>query len=97
MLENHPAAEMFPLMSPDELRELADDIQKNGLLESPKLARDKETGEETLLDGRNRRKMRSRCSAWNSLTNMGAYIPMAHSPSVAVTDSRQMNMPMWFL
>jgi hypothetical protein len=27
----HPAAELFPLMSPDELRELGEDIKKNGL------------------------------------------------------------------
>ena len=27
----HPAADLLPLMSPDELRELADDIKKNGL------------------------------------------------------------------
>jgi hypothetical protein len=29
-LEIHPAAELFPLMSPAELKELADDIKKNG-------------------------------------------------------------------
>jgi hypothetical protein len=27
----HPAAELFPLMAPDELRALGEDIKKNGL------------------------------------------------------------------
>ena len=30
-LKIHPAAELFPLMSADELRELGEDIKKNGL------------------------------------------------------------------
>jgi hypothetical protein len=30
-LEIHPAAEPFPLMSPAELKELADDTMKNGI------------------------------------------------------------------
>ena len=55
MLKIHPAAEMFPLMSPDELRELAEDIQKNGLVEWPTLASGrKRPARSTLLDGRNR-------------------------------------------
>ena len=58
MLKVHPAAELFPLMSPDELKVLGEDIQKNGLqhpvvLWSPG---DDENllSEEFLLDGRNR-------------------------------------------
>ncbi len=44
----HPVAEMFPLLSKDELQELADDIKQNGLLQRIVLQGD------TILDGRNR-------------------------------------------
>lgn len=47
-MKSHPAAEMFPLMAGDDLRELADDIKQNGLLE-PIV-----THEGLILDGRNR-------------------------------------------
>jgi len=46
--KSHPAAELFPMMTDIELRELADDIQKNGLLEPIIIYRD------MVLDGRNR-------------------------------------------
>jgi hypothetical protein len=49
----HPAAELFPLMGEAELRELANDIEKNGLQEQPVLYRDPELGL-CVLDGRNR-------------------------------------------
>lgn len=45
----HPAADAFPPMSPDELKQLADDITANGLAQP--IVRDKHG---TLLDGRNR-------------------------------------------
>lgn len=45
----HPAADAFPLMSPSELQELADDIKANGL--ACAIMRDKDG---TILDGRNR-------------------------------------------
>jgi hypothetical protein len=48
-LKVHPAADLFPLMAPDELRALADDIAANGLNLSVALANDGR-----LLDGRNR-------------------------------------------
>jgi len=48
VLPVHPAADLFPLMSPDELRELGEDIKKNGLRQRVMLWRGK------LLDGRNR-------------------------------------------
>ncbi|WP_394828045.1 ParB N-terminal domain-containing protein [Pendulispora albinea] len=51
-LRVHPAAELFPLMKGDELRELADDIRKNGL-RAPIVVLD-EMGERWVLDGRNR-------------------------------------------
>jgi hypothetical protein len=59
----HPAAELFPLMSKNELRELADDIDKNGLRVPVTLCGDtrlpdgsgvKVGGVVYLLDGRNR-------------------------------------------
>jgi hypothetical protein len=49
----HPAAEMFPLMSADELRELADDIKKNGLLEPVSYVEDGDASF-VVIDGRNR-------------------------------------------
>jgi len=48
----HPAAELFPLMSKDELRGFADDI-KNGLREEISIYHDQELGA-CVLDGRNR-------------------------------------------
>ena len=45
----HPAAELFPLMSKDELRELGEDIKAKGLTSSIVLSAKGE-----LLDGRNR-------------------------------------------
>ena len=45
----HPAAALFPMMSADELADLADDIKANGLLQPIVL-----DAEGTLIDGRNR-------------------------------------------
>jgi hypothetical protein len=53
VLKVHAAAEMFPLMSPDELKELGRDIKKNGLTAPPVQWVDR-NGEAYLLDGRNR-------------------------------------------
>jgi hypothetical protein len=47
-LKVHPAAELFPLMTEDELRELGEDIKKNGLRSPIVMHRGK------VLDGRNR-------------------------------------------
>ncbi len=49
----HPAAELFPLLGDEELRELADDIREHGLHEPIWLYSDPERGP-VLLDGRNR-------------------------------------------
>ena len=52
VLPVHPAAELFPLMSEAELRDLANDIEANGLFE--KVAVIEQDGILYLLDGRNR-------------------------------------------
>jgi hypothetical protein len=49
----HAAADLFPLLADDELRLLADDIAKHGLVEPVWLWDDPERGA-VLLDGRNR-------------------------------------------
>jgi ParB-like nuclease domain len=49
----HPAADLFPLLSEAELKELADDIKKNGL-QSPIVLCRSEDDKRYLLDGRNR-------------------------------------------
>jgi hypothetical protein len=51
-LKVHPAAELFPLMSPDELRELANDIRAHGLRTPAVLQYP--GGTPVLVDGRNR-------------------------------------------
>jgi hypothetical protein len=53
VLPIHPAAELFPLMSEEELRELAADIGANDLVEPVAIYRDPDLGD-CLLDGRNR-------------------------------------------
>jgi DNA-binding Lrp family transcriptional regulator len=52
----HPAADLFPRMSPDELRELGKDIIKNGLTSPIAVCIDSPTDRESvqLVDGRNR-------------------------------------------
>jgi hypothetical protein len=56
-LKVHPAAELFPLMTKDELAELADDIKNNGLKEPVILGHGREGDAMVgtyVLDGRNR-------------------------------------------
>jgi hypothetical protein len=53
ILKIHPAADLFPLMSPEELRVLGKDIGANGLTSPIVLWRD-QSGIVFLLDGRNR-------------------------------------------
>lgn len=54
ILPVHPAADALPMLSPEALRELAEDIKANGLREPPVLFEDVDSGTEYLLDGRNR-------------------------------------------
>lgn len=60
VLKVHPAADMFPMMSPDELVGLGNDIIKNGMVVPVALHRDlprdkaKSLSDWQLLDGRNR-------------------------------------------
>jgi hypothetical protein len=53
VLPIHPAAELFPRMSESELRELGEDIKKNGMT-SPIILWPGDNGKHSLLDGRNR-------------------------------------------
>lgn len=50
VLPPHSAAELFPLLPPDELVELAEDIKKHGMQEAIVLTADCKQ----LVDGRNR-------------------------------------------
>jgi hypothetical protein len=55
VLPVHPAADLFPLMSPDELKALGEDIKKNGMqLPVAVWAADANSDCYFLLDGRNR-------------------------------------------
>jgi hypothetical protein len=54
VLPIHPAAELFPLMAPDELRALGADIKKNGLTSPIVLWRADFKTPPQLVDGRNR-------------------------------------------
>ena len=58
ILPVHPAADLLPILGPDVLRALAQDIQKNGLLMPVTLGTtrtwSRRTAREFLLDGRNR-------------------------------------------
>jgi hypothetical protein len=55
-LKVHPAADLFPLMSEAELKELAEDIRKNGLQQAIVILRDNNTCpfKDYLIDGHNR-------------------------------------------
>jgi hypothetical protein len=54
VLPIHPAADLFPLMTPDELRSLGEDILKNGMTNPIVLWEADEKTPAVLLDGRNR-------------------------------------------
>jgi hypothetical protein len=50
----HPAANAYPLLAPDELQALADDIASNGVRLRPVVWLDPKTKKWSLIDGRNR-------------------------------------------
>ncbi len=50
----HPAADIFPTLGPDELRELGEDIKRNGLQQDVTVWADDGAEQRYLLDGRNR-------------------------------------------
>jgi hypothetical protein len=54
VLPIHPAAELFPRMSPDELRDLGEDIKKYGLRSPNTLWKEEIDSTPLLLDGRSR-------------------------------------------
>jgi ParB-like chromosome segregation protein Spo0J len=55
-LPPHPAAQMFPLMADDELRDLAEDIKKNETLTDPIVVFVDHDDNCWVLDGRNRQR-----------------------------------------
>jgi ParB-like chromosome segregation protein Spo0J len=72
----HPAADLFPMMSDEELTKLAEDIKANGL-QSPITF----TMNDVLLDGRNRLEAMERAGvdfkSWNRQTVTNAVDPEA--------------------
>jgi hypothetical protein len=71
----HPAADLFPMMSDDELKVLGADIKANGL-KAPVIMYDDGTGGQQLLDGRNR----------FAAAVMVGVVPGAHVVSANATD-----------
>ena len=54
VIKVHPAADLFPMMSPDELKELGEDIKQNGLTHKVVMWSPEKGEDVFLLDGRNR-------------------------------------------
>lgn len=54
VLPVHPAADLFPTLSPDELKALGEDIKRNGLQTPIIVVRSLDSDKLMLLDGRNR-------------------------------------------
>jgi hypothetical protein len=80
-LKVHPAADLFPLLPEDELKALAEDIQKNGL-QSPIVITDQNC---QLLDGRNR---------LDALALLGVLEPMPNSdlPGVRLKGGKHLKL-----
>lgn len=68
----HPAAEIFPMMSPDELKELAADIVTNGLM-TPIVV----DAEGVLIDGRNRLAACKMAGVEPTFSNLNGHDPLA--------------------
>jgi hypothetical protein len=75
LIKVHPAADLFPMMSDEELKALAEDIKANGLM-TPVVMYDDGTGDEQLLDDRNR----------VAAAVMAGVVPDAHTVSANATD-----------
>jgi hypothetical protein len=71
-LKIHPAADLFPLMSESELKELAEDIEKNGLQVQIVLGKNDLHGL-VLSDGRNRLDAMARLG-WLSANRKGELV-----------------------
>src|SRR5271166_1034316 len=69
----HPVAEMFPMMPEEELDELAEDIQANGLLNP--IVKDKDG---LLIDGRNRLEACKRASIQPRFEVLNGTDPVAY-------------------
>jgi hypothetical protein len=54
LLDIHPAAAIFPMMSDEEIAELGESIRQHGLREKIQAIRNKEKNKLEILDGRNR-------------------------------------------
>ena len=52
VIEVHPAADLFPMMSPDELKALGEDIKKNGMTHKVVMWSPENSNDVFLLDGR---------------------------------------------
>jgi hypothetical protein len=68
----HPAANVFPMLSEEELNELAADIKANGLLQ-PLIVKDG-----VLIDGRNRREACKRAGVTPRLEELNGIDPVAY-------------------
>jgi hypothetical protein len=79
VLPIHPAADLFPLMAPDELKALGEDIRKHGLRIPTIWWRDPATRRLYLLDGRNR---------LDAMEASGRNIVLDDTPGHDVTDLR---------
>lgn len=73
-LEVHPAAALFPMMSMDELSELAEDIKANGLVHPIVL----DASGEVLIDGRNRLKACEIAGVPPRFENLNGHDPLAY-------------------
>jgi ParB-like chromosome segregation protein Spo0J len=69
----HPVAEMFPMMTEEELDELAADIKANGLLNP--ITKD---NDDTLIDGRNRLEACSRAGVEPKFETLNGTDPVAY-------------------
>lgn len=85
-----PAADMFPMMTEDELLDLMADIKANGMIDPITIIEIGDDAEEFLIDGRNRRKACKRLGIKNpAVTSLATKDPTAFVISVGL---RRRNM-----